>query len=86
MPEHSRLDPLNLTHGALAEAMGVPRTLVNEPCNRRGGAVTAATALGLARVFGISAAFWLNAQRRANVWKASHAPSSREQALARVGC
>lgn len=37
MPEHSRLDPLNLTHGALAEAMGVPRTLVNEPCNRRGG-------------------------------------------------
>ena len=29
------LEPMNLTQGALAEAMGVPRKHVNELCNNR---------------------------------------------------
>ena len=64
------LTPLNLTQGALAEAMGVPRKLVNELCNDR-RAVTADTALMLARVFGNTPEFWLNTQRRMDLWEAS---------------
>jgi addiction module HigA family antidote len=72
------LTPLGLTQGALAEAMGVPRKLVNEICNGR-RAVTADTALMLARVFGNTAEFWLNAQRRTDLWEALHTPSRRER-------
>lgn len=68
--------PLGLTQGALAEAMGVPRKHVNELCNDR-RRVTAATALILARVFGNSAEFWLNLQRRGDLWAAMHSPEER---------
>ena len=63
------MQPMKLTQGALADAMGVQRKLVNELCkNRR--SVTADTALMLARVFGNSADFWLNVQRRNDLWGA----------------
>jgi addiction module HigA family antidote len=65
--------PMGLTQGALAEAMGVPRKHVNELCNAR-RAVTAPTALILARVFGNSPDFWLNVQRRGDLWEAMHSP------------
>ena len=65
------LEPLGLTQGALAEAMGVQRKHVNELCNDR-RRVTAATALILARVFGTTADFWLNVQRRTDLWEALH--------------
>jgi addiction module HigA family antidote len=68
--------PMGLTQSALAEAMGVPRKHVNELCNDR-RAVTAATALILARVFGNSAEFWLNTQRRGDLWEAMHSPKER---------
>ncbi|AMO76234.1 addiction module antidote protein, HigA family [Pseudomonas citronellolis] len=70
------LDPLGLTQGRLAEAMGVQRKLVNELCNDR-RAVTADTALMLARVFGNSAEFWLNLQRRNDLWAALNSPERR---------
>lgn len=72
------LTPMGLTQGALAEAMGVPRKLVNELCSGR-RAVTAETALMLARVFGNSADFWLNTQRRTDLWEALHTPRRRER-------
>ena len=72
------IDPLGLTQGELAEAMGVPRKHVNELCNRR-RAVTAPTALILARVFGTSPDFWLNVQRRNDLWDAMHSPRERER-------
>ncbi len=72
------LGPMGLTQSALAEAMGVPRKLVNELCNGR-RAVTADTALILARVFGNSAEFWLNTQRRTDLWEALHTPRRRER-------
>jgi antitoxin HigA-1 len=70
--------PMGLTQGALAEAMGVQRKHVNELCNDR-RAVTAPTALILARVFGNSPEFWLNVQRRSDLWKAMHSPRERER-------
>ncbi len=70
--------PMGLTQGALAEAMGVQRKHVNELCNER-RAVTAPTALILARVFGNSPDFWLNVQRRGDLWEAMHSPRERER-------
>lgn len=67
------LKPLGLKQGGLAAAMGVQRQLVNEICNNR-RAVTADTALMLARVFGNSPEFWLNVQRRTDLWEALHTP------------
>jgi addiction module HigA family antidote len=72
------LTPLGLTQGALAEAMGVERKLVNQLCNDR-RAVTADTALMLARVFGNTAEFWLNVQRRTDLWDALHTPRRRQR-------
>ena len=70
--------PIGLTQGALAEAMDVPRKHVNELCNNR-RTITAATALILARVFGNSAEFWLNVQRRNDLWTVMHTPRERER-------
>jgi len=70
--------PLGLTQADLAEAMGVPRKHVNELCNDR-RAITADTALMLARAFGNSADFWLNLQRRNDLWEALHSPERRQR-------
>jgi antitoxin HigA-1 len=72
------MEPMGLTQGALAEAMGVPRKHVNELCNDR-RSVTVPTALILARVFGNSADFWLNVQRRTDLWAAMHDPKEQER-------
>src|SRR5580692_11061960 len=72
------MEPMGLTQGALAKALGVQRKHVNELCNDR-RAVTAPTALILARVFGNSADFWLNVQRRSDIWEAMHSPRDRER-------
>ena len=70
--------PMSLTQSALADAMGVQRKHVNELCNERRN-VTAATALILARVFGNSPDFWLNVQRRSDLWDAMHSPRERKR-------
>jgi len=70
--------PLGLTQGALADAMGVSRKHVNELCDDR-RPVTAPTALILARVFGNSPEFWLNVQRRSDLWAALNSPRERER-------
>jgi antitoxin HigA-1 len=67
------MQPIGLTQRALAECHGVQRKHVNKLCNDRRN-VTAATALILARVFGNSADFWLNVQRRRDLWAAIHSP------------
>ena len=72
------MQPMGLTQAALAEAMGVPRKHVNELCNNR-RSITAATALILARVFGNSPDFWLNTQRRNDLWLVMNTPTERER-------
>jgi antitoxin HigA-1 len=67
------MEPLNISQIELAEKTGLPRKHINELCrNRR--TVTADTALILGRVFGNSADFWLNTQRRTDLWEAMNTP------------
>src|SRR5262252_6928493 len=79
------MGPMGLTQGALAEAMGVQRKHVNELCNNRRN-VTAATALILARVFGNSPDFWLNVQRRIDLWETMNSPESARGSHERSRC
>src|SRR5947207_11121963 len=72
------MKPIGLTQGALAGAMGVQRKHVNELCNDRRN-VTAITALILARVFGNSPDFWLNVQRRSDLWGAMNSQRDRKR-------
>jgi addiction module HigA family antidote len=72
------MQPSGLTQAGLAEAMGVQRKQVNELRNGRRN-VTAATALILARVFGNSPDFWLNVQRRTDLWEAMNSPRQRSR-------
>ncbi|MBW1789471.1 MAG: HigA family addiction module antidote protein [Deltaproteobacteria bacterium] len=52
----------------LARELGVSRQTVNELLRER-RALTPAMALRLARLFGNSAEFWLNAQREVDLWE-----------------
>ena len=72
------MEPMGLTQGALAKAMGVQRKHVNELCNDR-RQITTSTALILARVFGNSPDFWLNIQRRSDLWEVMHSPAERKR-------
>jgi addiction module HigA family antidote len=55
------LEPNHLTHRELARRMGVTSMRVNEIIRGK-RAITADTALRLAKVFGTSAKFWMNLQ------------------------
>jgi addiction module HigA family antidote len=70
------MEPLGMSQTALAELAGLPRKHVNELCRDR-RAITADTALILARVFGNSPEFWLNTQRRTDLWLAWNTPKRR---------
>ena len=63
--------PLSITQAQLAEAMGISRRTVNELCNNK-RSITVDTALMLAKVFGNTPDFWLNLQRRNDIWAALH--------------
>jgi addiction module HigA family antidote len=65
------LEPLNITQGELANAMGVGRKTVNELCGSRRG-VTPETAFLLAKVLGTTPEFWLNLQFMNDMWLAYH--------------
>jgi addiction module HigA family antidote len=67
------LEPLGITQGKLAQAMGVSRKTVNELCTGK-RAVTVDTALLLAKVFENTPHFWLNLQRRNDIWAVLHTP------------
>lgn len=57
------LAPLHLSANRLAAALGIPTNRVTEIIGER-RAVTADTALRLARVLGTSPDFWMNLQKR----------------------
>ena len=66
------LIPLGLSSGALAKAMGVPRTRVERIAAETSG-ITADTALRLSKALGTSAQLWLNLQTRYDVETAERA-------------
>lgn len=74
------LTPMGLTQRELADAIHVPYQRVNEIVNGRRG-ITPATALRLAKFFGMSAGFWMNLQLR---WDLYHAQRSEAEALQRI--
>ena len=57
------LKPLSLTQSRIAKDIGVPPRRINEILHGK-RAVTAATALRMARYFGTTERFWLNIQAR----------------------
>ncbi len=61
-----------LTVSGLAESLKVSRQTVNEVVRQR-RAVSPGMALRLARLFGNSPEFWLNAQRNVDLWDAAKA-------------
>jgi addiction module HigA family antidote len=65
------LQPLGISQGELAKAMGVGRKTVNELCGGRRG-VTAETAFLLAKVLGTTPEFWLNLQLINDMWLSVH--------------
>ncbi len=67
------LAPFQITQEQLAAAMGVSRKTVNEICNGR-RTITVDSALLLAKVFENTPDFWLNLQRRSDLWAALNSP------------
>lgn len=61
------LPDYGLTASGLAEAIGVSRQSINELLRERRG-ISPAMALRLAKLFGNSPEFWLNAQRAVDLW------------------
>jgi addiction module HigA family antidote len=59
-----------LSVSSLAESLGVSRQSVNELLRER-RAVSPEMALRLARLFGNSPEFWLNAQQAVDLWEAA---------------
>jgi antitoxin HigA-1 len=64
------LPDYGLTVSGLAEAIGVSRQSINELVRER-RSVSPEMALRLARLFGNSPEFWLNAQRAVDLWEAA---------------
>lgn len=77
------LVPLGLSPGALAKAMGVPRTRVERIAAETTG-ITADTALRLSKALGTSAQLWLNLQNRFDVETAERAIGKELAKIARV--
>lgn len=66
------LPDYGLTVSGLAEAVGVSRQSINELLREHRN-VSPEMALRLARLFGNSPEFWLNAQRTVDLWDAAQA-------------
>jgi addiction module HigA family antidote len=68
------LKPMGITQRDLANSINVPYQRVNEIINGRRG-ITPSTALRLAKVFGVSADFWMNLQLRWDLYFTMQAES-----------
>jgi len=62
------LEPMGISQKTLADAIHVPYQQINEIINQKRG-ITPATALHLAKYFGMSADFWLNLQIRWDLYR-----------------
>lgn len=71
------LKPLAISQVDLAERLGISFQRLNAIANGR-RSVTPDTALRLSKVFGTSAAFWLNLQQARDVYEAMHSDEAEE--------
>ena len=82
------LEPLRLTQGRAAEALGVDRTSLNELLNGRRN-MTTEMALRLGHAFGTSPQYWLNLQIALDLFDAQQsevaAEIERQPILVRAG-
>ena len=74
------LPDYGLTVASLAQAVGVSRQTINELLRGR-RAVSPEMALRLARLFGNTPEFWLNAQRAVDLWDATQATKAEVQRI-----
>jgi addiction module HigA family antidote len=74
------LKPMGISQKELSQAIKVPYQRVNEIINGKRG-MTPGTALRLAKVFNISADFWMNIQLR---WDLYFARKAETEALKRI--
>ncbi len=70
------VDPLGLTQDALAQALEVHRTTVNEILNGR-RAITSEMALKLGHAFSTTPQYWLNLQMAVDLYDAMHSDAAR---------
>ena len=78
--KHDFMEPFGLSATALAKAIGVTPTRVNEIVRGRRG-ITAETALRLARYFGTDARSWMNLQDRYELMLAERNEASALRAI-----
>jgi len=74
------LEPMHITQRELAQSLQVSYQRINELVNKKRG-VTPGTALRLAKFFGTTPDFWLNLQRR---WELYHARQREAKVLAEI--
>ena len=74
------LKPMKMSQSDLAKRSHVPYQRINELVNGKRG-ITPATALRLAKFFGMSAGFWMNLQLR---WDLFHAQRAEAEELKRI--
>ena len=74
------LKPMKMSQSDLAKKIHVPYQRINELVNGKRG-ITPATALRLAKFFGMSAGFWMNLQLR---WDLFHAQRAEAEELKRI--
>lgn len=72
------IKPMDLTLVAVSRATGIPASQLTEITKGR-RSVTAETALGLAKFFGTSAAFWVGLQAEHDLEEAERAVGARIQ-------
>src|SRR5438128_1223838 len=74
------MQPYGLTQQQLAEKIGVTRRRINEIIKEKRG-ITSDTACRLARLFGMSAEYWLNLQMKLDLWKEMHDKRKKRELL-----
>lgn len=74
---HEFLIPMGMTQMELARRIGVSYPRINEIINGKRG-ITPDTALRLARLFRMTADFWLGLQRSWDVWHTLHSETAAE--------
>jgi addiction module HigA family antidote len=78
------LDDFRVSQSELARRIGVPFQRVNDVVHAR-RAVTASTALRLARFFGNSAQFWMNAQLACDLYETAQRERDELERIEPVG-